>query len=112
MTLPTPEDLGNAPVWENYIIAQTTQASLGLVPRGALALGVAVDGLNVTLTCQLREIGDADTEDLEEIAQELSMLLGEHVSVTIAQEVHDRPTITPHDAVAWTFVARSEEASS
>lgn len=112
MTLPAPEDLGNAPVWENYIVAQTTQASLGLVPQGALAFGVAVDGLNVTLTCQLREIDDADTEDLEEIAQELSMLLGEHVSVTIAQEVHDTPTITPHDTVAWTFVTRSEEASS
>lgn len=112
MTLPTPEDLGNAPVWENYVIAQTTQASLGLIPQGALAFGVAVDGLDVTLTCQLREISDADTEDLGEIAQELSILLGEHVNITVAQEVHDMPTITPHDAVAWTFIARSEESPS
>ena len=110
MTLPTPDDLGSAPPWENYIIAQTAQASLGLIPHDALALGVAVDGLSVTLTCQLQEIRDASTEDLEEIAHELAQLLGEHVTVAIAQEVHDTPTITPHDTVAWTFIARSEGA--
>ncbi|GAA4726254.1 hypothetical protein APR04_005589 [Promicromonospora umidemergens] len=112
MTLPTPEDLGNAPVWENYIIVQATQASLGLIPQGALAFGVAVDGLHVTLTCQVREINDDGTEDLQEIAQELAVLLGEQATVTIEQKVHDTPTITPQDTVVWTFIARSEEASS
>ncbi|THV36474.1 hypothetical protein [Glycomyces buryatensis] len=110
MPPPTPEDLGAAPLWENYIIAQATQASLGLIPRNALALGVTVDGLDVTVTCQLQAITRADKEDLREIAQELTLLLGAHVNVTSAHHILESPVITPHDAASWIFVARADAA--
>ena len=112
MTLPTPDDLGAAPLWENYVIAQLTQASLGLVPLNALALGVVVDGLDVTVTCQLGALSDTDLDDLREIAEELTSLVGEHVHVTSTHEVREEPAITPHDAATWIYVARPEVLAS
>lgn len=38
-------DEGRAPVWENYVIAQTMEASRGQIPEHALALEIEVDGL-------------------------------------------------------------------
>lgn len=50
VSLPTPEDPGRSPVWENYVVAQATQASLGLLPRSALAVGVSVAGTSCICT--------------------------------------------------------------
>ncbi|MFC8597680.1 hypothetical protein [Isoptericola sp. NPDC057191] len=109
MTLPTPEYLGGAPLWENYVVAQLTQASLSLVPRDALALGVAVDGLDVAVVCQVRERTEDSGVDVDEIAQELQFLLGERVRVTTRFETQSAPTMTPHDTTVWVFAARAPE---
>lgn len=105
---PAPDDLRAAPLWENYVVAQMTQASLGLIPLNTLALGVVVDGLDVTVTCQLGTFGDTDLDDLHEITEELATLVGGHVHVTSTHEVRDEPAITPHDAATWIYVARPE----
>lgn len=104
--LPTPDDLGRAPAWENYVIAQLTQAALGMIPRNAVALGVEVDRNNVTLRCQLRELTDQDVEDLTEIVDELVTLVGDKVRVRWLHEIRDEPLITPRDQTTWTFAAR------
>lgn len=106
MTFPTPDDLAGAPLWENYILAQATTASLGLVPRNAVALGVTVDGSKVGLRCQLSEVSEADVEDLEEIADELDILVGGHIEIDWSYEVLPRPKISPFDGVRWIYAGR------
>ncbi|CAM3903904.1 hypothetical protein [Isoptericola cucumis] len=107
-SMPSPSDPAGTPVWENYVVAQLTQASLSLVPRDAAALGVEVDDVDVTVVCQARNESPGVVEGLDEIVQELSMLLGEHVRVGSRVERRDAPTITPHDRTLWTFAARED----
>jgi hypothetical protein len=107
MTLPTPEDPGRGPVWDNYVVAQATGAALGLIPRNALALGVEVDGWEVTLRCQLRVLTDEDEDELRAIASELEILIGGRIHVGCAQEVRAEPSISPHDGICWIYVART-----
>jgi hypothetical protein len=106
MTLPTPEDPANAAVWENYVISQVTQASLGIIPRNAMALGVEVRGYAVTLRCQLRVIGDEDEADLDDIVSDLEALVGDKIHVSRSYEICSEPKISPHDGVCWTYVVR------
>ncbi|MBM7497477.1 hypothetical protein [Oerskovia paurometabola] len=107
LAMPTPEDPGRAPVWENYVVAQVAQASLGLVPRNAVALGVRVDGCDLTLLGVLKRRTVKAQEDLEEIVDELEMLLGPRPRVELSVEVLARREIWRHRDVRWTFLARS-----
>lgn len=106
MSLPTPEDPGRSPVWENYVVAQTVQASLGLLPRNALAVGVSVTGTIVHLRFQLAELSEADAADIDDIVSELEVLMGDDVHVDKTYEVRQEPEISPHDNVRWIFLAR------
>jgi hypothetical protein len=106
MSLPTPEDPGRSPVWENYIVAQTVQASLGLLPTNALAVGVRVAGTDVQLCFQLSAFTEDDAVDIEDILSEMEALVGNHVHVDKTYEVRDDPAISPHDDVRWIFLAR------
>ena len=108
MIFPSPEDPGRAPVWENYVIAQAVQASLGLIPRHALAMGVEVHGREVRLHSQLSELAAGDAEDLADIVDELGHLLGDDVSVRATHELRDRRAISPHDGIQWIYLARFE----
>lgn len=105
--MPTPEDPGRAPVWENYIVAQVTQASLGLIPRNTVALGIRVDGYDITLLGVLKRRTAKAEEDLEEIVGELEVLLGPRPRVELSVEVLARREIWRHRDVRWTFLARS-----
>lgn len=107
MTLPAPEDPAQAPVWENYVIAQVAQASLGMIPRNALALGVEVRGYDVTLRCQLRAMTDEDEADLDEIVSDLEVLVGDEIRVSRSQEVRSEPQISPRDGICWIYVVRN-----
>ncbi|MDC7122693.1 hypothetical protein OMK64_14235 [Cellulomonas fimi] len=107
MTFPTPDDPGLAPVWENYVVAQVVQASLGVIPEHALAVAVAVDGLQVELRFWLSELTQADREDVDDIVDELSVLVGD--AVEIGTVVHITPDFimpTPVPGVQWTFLER------
>ena len=106
MSMPTPDDPGAAPVWENYVVAQACQASLGLIPRSALAVGVRVDGLEVTLLFQLRGLTDADVADMQDIAEELEMLLGDRVRVESTHEIREARSPSPFEGTRWIFLSR------
>jgi hypothetical protein len=106
MSLPTPDDPGRAPVWDNYVVAQAVQACLGLLPRSALAVGVRVAGTDVELRFQLRELTEADAVDIDDIVSELEVLTGEHVHVDKTYEIRAEPAISPDDQVCWIFLAR------
>lgn len=108
MTLPTPEDPARAPVWENFVIAQVTQAALGRIPRNALALGVEVSGWDVTLRCQLRAVVAEDEADLVDIASDLGGLIGGAVRVSTSAVIRSEPQIPPRDATCWIYVVREE----
>ncbi len=109
MRLPTPEDPADAPVWENYVVAQTAQASLGNIPLHALALGVTVSGTSVVLRFQLSAITAADEEDMSAIASELQDLVGDHVRVDTVREIREERLISPDDAVRYVFLARQAD---
>ena len=106
MKFPTPEDPASAPVWDNYIVAQTTQASLGLIPEHALAMGVEVAGRRVCLRFQLSNATEGDLQDIADIVDEMQDLVGDHVQVESVYEVRMTVDISPLDGVYWVFLAR------
>lgn len=106
MSLPTPEDPGRSPVWENYVVAQAVQASLGQIPAHALAVGVAVAGSRVRLRFQLSEATEDDMADMDDIVSELEALVGNDVHVDRIHEVRPEREISPSDGVRWIFLAR------
>ena len=106
MRFPTPSDPAHAPVWENYITAQATQASLGQIPAHALAVGVQVDGVQVRLRFQMSECTDDDQDDIDSIVSELEALVGQDVHVGVFSEMRTDAVISPHDGVSWIFAVR------
>ena len=101
--MPSPEGPGCAPVWENYVIAQTVAASRGQIPEHALAFGVEVDGPRLRLRFQLSEVTEEDRADID---SELEGLVGNDVEVASSYEVRDQRQISPTDGVCWIFLAR------
>jgi hypothetical protein len=107
MRYPTPEDPGRSPVWENYIVAQAVQASLGQIPEHALAVSVEVAGARVRLRFQLSEATEDDVADMDDIVSELEGLVGPDVHVDRIHEVRpQREIISPSEGVIWIFLAR------
>ncbi|NYG58742.1 hypothetical protein BJ980_001665 [Nocardioides daedukensis] len=106
MSLPTPEDPGRTPVWENYVVAQVAQASLGQIPEHALAVGVEVEGPRLRLRFQLSEATEGDRADMDDIVSELESLVGKDVEVASFHEVLDQRAISPTDGVRRIFLAR------
>lgn len=109
MSLPAPDDLRQAPLWDNYVVAQTVQASLGLVPLNAVAVGVKIVGATVTVLFQLTELAEADREDLDDIVDELQRLVGDEVQVRGEPEIVEMRSISPHDDVRWVYLARVDD---
>ena len=107
MNYPSPQDPGRAPVWENYVVAQAVQASLGLIPEHALAVGVEVAERNVRLRFQLTEVAEQDATDMSDIVNELEALVGPDVHVEMAHEVQEKQAVSPHDGVRWIFLMRA-----
>ena len=106
MRLPTPDDLGDAPLWENYVIAQSVEASRGQIPEHSLAFGVEVHGVVLRLRFQLSEVTDDDRDDIDDIVSELEALVGNDVRVESSYEVRAQREILPSDGVCWIFLAR------
>jgi hypothetical protein len=106
MSLPTPENPGRAPIWENYVIAQTVAASRGLIPEHALAFGVEVDGRRLRLRFQLSELTEEGEDNMSEIVSDLEALVGSDVQVESSYEVRDQREISPTDDVCWIYLAR------
>ena len=107
--MPSPKDPANAPVWENYIVAQLTQASLGVIPRNALALGIEVHDLTVRVHVQMVELTPADQADLDEIVSELGALTGEAVQVDVVVEIRAQRHLPEGSPIRWVYLRRSEE---
>jgi hypothetical protein len=106
MDYPTPEDPKRAPVWENYVIAQAAQASLGMIPAQAHALGVEVEGRQVALVLQAPAASPAVEEDMADMVSELGALMGPEVAVSHRLDVRAARRLSPHDGVAWFFASR------
>jgi hypothetical protein len=107
MTMPTPDDLGRAPLWENYVVAQAVQASLALIPTHAIAVGVAVAESAVAMRFQLTQLTEADRLDMDEILDDLDNLLGGVVHVQSEHAIVRARAIAPDDGVCWIYLARS-----
>ena len=99
--------MGKAPNWENYVVAQTVQATLGLVPPNALAVGVQVNGRNVRVRFQLSRLTEQDTADMDDIVDGPQDLVGDRINVEHDHEVREQRVISPHDGFRWVFLARA-----
>ena len=112
MDYPSPDDLQKAPAWENYVVGQAVQASLGLIPRSALAVGVDVDGSRVSLVFQLSCITESDEADIADIVDDLSTLVGEDVQVSQRSEVRETRQISARDRTWWIYLAHDDETTT
>ena len=106
MIFPSPEDLGQAPAWENYVVRQATQATLGAIPRNALALGVRVHGRDIRVTFQLKKLTNRDAVDMADIVSDLEDLVGDEINVGLDHEILAKKRISPTDGVVWIYLAR------
>ncbi len=106
MRYPTPEDMAQAPVWENCLICQAVPASLGLIPRHALAVGIDTTNTTVEFCFQMSEVSDADETDMADIVDEFEMLVGDVVDVSRRFEVRDRRSISGGTETRWFFLSR------
>jgi hypothetical protein len=105
--MPTPDDPRGAPVWDNYVVAQVVQASLGLIPEHALAVGVEVTGNEVCLRFQLTQAEEEDLAYIDDIVSEFEALVGDEVLVDRSYEIRSERRISPHDGICWVFLART-----
>jgi hypothetical protein len=106
MSYPTPDNLQCAPLWENYVIAQSVAASRGQIPIHTLAFGVEVNGTHLRLRFQLSEVTEEDEADMSDIVSDLEALVGNDVKVESCYEVRDHRQISPTDGVCWIFLSR------
>jgi hypothetical protein len=107
MSYPSPDNLQHAPVWENYVIAQSVAASRGQMPEHTLAFGIEVNGAHVRLRFQLSKVTEEDEADINGIVGDLEALVGNDVKVDFCHEVRDHRQISPTDGVCWIFLARA-----
>ena len=98
----------SAPNWENYAVAQAVQASLGLIPKSAVAVGVLVDGARIHLTFQLTGVDAADVADMDDIQDGLMDLVGDAVTVQLHHEIVEHRDISSSDRVRWIYLSRME----
>lgn len=108
--LPSPDNPRSAPIWENYIVAQTVQSALGTIPDHALALGVDVVGTQVCLCFQLSDASDQDLVDIEDIRSGLQDLVGQDVEVRSRYEIVPQRQMSPVDGVRWVYLARERSS--
>lgn len=106
MQFPSPADPAQAPVWENYVVAQGAQAALGLIPRSAGAFGLRVSGAAVELVFHLDQLTETDAADMQDIAEELEHLLGPDVRVTHRHKVLATRAVSPYDGARWIYLRR------
>ncbi|WP_182112674.1 MULTISPECIES: hypothetical protein [unclassified Actinotalea] len=109
MTLPSPENPQNAPIWDNYVVAQVAQASLGAIPRHALAVGVEIAGKDVTLRFQLARETPDDDEDIEDIKDAFWVLVGNDVNIGVRTDVMSAPELEVRRGVRWIYRARLDD---
>ncbi len=106
--MPTPTDPATAPVWENYVVAQATQAALRLIPAHAVALGVVVDGYDITLVCKMMDETAQDRDDLADVADYLTDLVSQPARVQVLVQPSPEPALNPSDGVRWFWAARTD----
>jgi|GEM_PF-2067115 len=109
MRLPSPDGLDKEEVWESYIVAQTAQASLGLIPEHTIAFGVEVHGPIVVLWFYLTEIDESDESDIGDIVGELETLVGDNVRVGLSCEIKGTDQITANGRVKGVFLSRGTD---
>jgi len=94
--------------WRNYLMAQLASASLGAIPRHALAVGVEPGDDALTVHFQLTEVDEQDEENMAEIVDEFAILLGDVALVRKAVDVRPVRHVNPFQGILWTYTARWE----
>jgi len=93
MTVPSPDNTADIPVWLNYVCSQANSASIGLIPLHALTMRVRLSdgGWTIGLEYQLSEVTDEDLDDMEEILDEfetsIGAMEGDNFTITSTYEV-------------------------
>lgn len=111
MNYPKPSDMTSRD-WHNYLVAQLVGASLGYLPRHAVALGVEPGTEEIGVHFQLTEVDEQDEEDMDEIIGEFSTLLGDVVDIRTVIDVRPQAHTDPLGPVRWIYRVRVEGESA
>jgi hypothetical protein len=104
MTMPTPGNMNRAPAWDNYLVAQAVQASLGLIPRSALGIYITISDDAVDFQFQLAHVSEDDEADMADIVDNFTMLIGFVVPCTSTYRILQERELAPKGArVRWLF---------
>ncbi|MTD13460.1 hypothetical protein GIS00_05810 [Nakamurella sp. YIM 132087] len=80
---PSPDNLRGAPLWPLYVIAQAVDASVGQIPKRAIAVTVEAVGADITLTFHMEEVRLSDIDDIHSIESDFDAALGPNVTITV-----------------------------
>jgi hypothetical protein len=110
MIMPTPGDMGLAPQWDNYLVAQAVQATLGLIPSSALGISISISDTDVKFEFQLAELSEGDETDIADIIDNFNMLIGFVVPVSSTTRLVPHRQVTPSrgSRERWVFSKRPE----
>lgn len=103
------DEMSGVPHWQNYVVTQLTQAALGLVPlKEVLALGAEILESSVVIHCVVEPSSPGEpTHWLREVIQELSVLLGEEIRISLAdvRRTSEFRLSQADDSVLWFLLA-------
>lgn len=96
----TPDSTSHVPVWENYVVCQMTQASIGLMSPRIVLAGVSVDNRNVVMRFHVDEQSESFPE-IDEVVDKFHDLTGDLLAVSVDIRQWD-PANTDGDT-RWTY---------
>jgi hypothetical protein len=101
----TAEEVDRVPFWENYLVRQAIQASLGTIPRHALAVGLAIHDREVVFHFQLPYVSEEDEEDMKELLDNFETIVEQDVHTSRQIDIREERRLS--QSVAWIFLSHS-----
>lgn len=90
-------------VWRTYLVAQVAQAGLGLISPEIDAIALEVKGDHVRLIFVASKFTERVNEQIDELVEEFSVLVGPAVTYEVIRETGTRSDVA--DDRVWTYVA-------
>ncbi|WP_375431378.1 hypothetical protein [uncultured Friedmanniella sp.] len=102
------EEYGRIPFWENYLVCQAVQASLGRYPPHATAIGIEVKGRNAIFHFQMPYASQEDEEEMLDILDEFETIAEVEVHVSRHIAIRSERQTAPSDGVTWIYLSRTK----
>ena len=97
------DEIQRVPFWENYLVCQAIQASLGTIPRHSTAVGLAIEDQDVVFHFQLSYVSDEDEEDMKDLLDKFETIVEKDVHVSRLIDIREERRLLP--SVAWIYLS-------